>query len=148
MPVTLTQKEADMLINMLKKTAEDCIEFPSKKGRVEFDVTGERREDVFVVNIARKGINAGGASYQGRLRHSGTILLRLDVNPTSKHENPDGQIILGTHLHAYTEDYEMMYAVAFDVENKGLYAMCFEFFQRFNIIEPPEVTKQETLEGE
>ena len=113
MAVRLTQKEADMLIKMLKKTVEAEIAFPQEKGRVEFDVHGDRKEDIFVVNISRKGINATGASYQGRVRTSGVILMRLDVNPTAVHPNPDEEKITGTHLHVYTEEYDMAMAVPF-----------------------------------
>jgi len=129
----------------LKRAVEKEIDLPSGKGRVEFDVSGDRREDVFAVNISRKGINATGASYQGRVRTSGTILMRLDVNPTSVHPNPDGEKITGTHLHVYAEGYDMAYAVPFDIENKDLYQICFLFFERFNIVEPPTVTQQLTF---
>jgi hypothetical protein len=145
MAIKLTQKEADMLIDMLKKTIEKEISFPSGKGRIEFDVLGDRREDVFVINISRKRINANGASYQGRVRHSGIILMRLDVNPTSVHPNPDGQKITGTHLHIYTEEYNMSMAIPFDVENKDLFQLCYIFFERFNIIEPPAIIQQQLI---
>ncbi|MDR2971077.1 MAG: hypothetical protein LBU83_04025 [Bacteroidales bacterium] len=147
MAVKLTQKEADMLIEMLKKTAEKEIAFPQERGRVEFDVFGDRREDIFVVNISRKGINADGASYQGRLRHREGILMRLDVNPTGVHRNPDEEVIRGTHLHIYTEEYGMAVAIPFDTENKDLVGLCYAFFKHFHIIEPPAVTFQLKLEG-
>jgi hypothetical protein len=143
----LTQKEADRLIAMLKKTVKDEIEFPRGKGKVEFDVVGERKKDVFVINIERKGINSQGASYQGRARHgSGSLLLRLDVNPSGVHQNPDGEKMTGTHLHVYSEEHEMRMAVPFDIENKGLYDLCFTFFDKFNIIESPKVNYQSSLE--
>jgi hypothetical protein len=143
----LTQKEADMLISMLKKTVEKEIAFPESKGRVEFDVIGSRRDDIFAINVARKGINDAGASYQGRTRKSGNILMRLDVNPTGTHENPDGEKVRGTHLHVYTEEHDMGLAIPFDVESKELYAICYIFFEKFNIIEPPSVTQQTMLAG-
>ena len=139
MPIRLTQKEADMLIDMLKKTVEKVISFPGTKGRVEFDVLGDRKEDIFAVNISRKGINAAGATYQGKVRTSGAILMRLDVNPTAIHCNPNGEKIKETHLHIYTEEHDMGLAIPFDVGNKDLYELCYSFFERFNIIEPPSV---------
>jgi len=145
MATKLTQKEADMLIDMLKKTVEKQIQFPHSKGRVEFDVLGDRREDVFVINISRKGINSKGASYQGRVRASGVILLRLDVNPTAIHTNPDGEKVSGTHLHIYTEGHDMTYAMPFDAGNNNLNELCYAFFDRFHVIEKPLITLQMSL---
>ena len=143
----LTQAEADMLIDMLKRTVEKhSMEFPSIKGKLSFDVIGERRTDLFVVNIDRKGINAQGCTYQGRIKSNNTILLRLDVNPTAIHPNPSsGEKIYGSHLHIYTEEYEMREAIPFDTENKDLYDLCYSFFKKFNIIEPPELIYQQSL---
>ncbi|MCL2058546.1 MAG: hypothetical protein FWH01_05740 [Oscillospiraceae bacterium] len=146
MAIRLTQNEADMLIEMLKKTVTKELELPSGKGRVEFDVTGDRKEDVFVVNISRKGINENSASYQGRVRYgSGAILMRLDVNPTQPHRNPGGDKIVGAHLHVYSEEYGERVAIPFDIENKDLFDLCYAFFKRFNIIEPPNVIMQMSI---
>ena len=141
MAFKLTQQEADILISMLKHSIEHEITFPCGKDRLEFDVRGERKNDIFVVNISRKGIDASKATYQGRVRASGAILMRLDVNPTSAHINPDGRKILGTHLHIYDEKHEMAFAIPFDIENKNLFQLCYTFFERFNIIEPPSMAQ-------
>ena len=143
----LTQEEANMLIDMLKKTVKkSALNFPTSKGGISFDVIGERRTDEFVINIDRKGINHQGCSYQGRIKSNDVILLRLDVNPTSKHVNPsDGAEFSGTHLHIYTEEYDMREAIPFDTENKDLYSLCNTFFERFNIIEPPVIIQQTKL---
>jgi hypothetical protein len=133
---------------MIKKAVEQQeIEFPSAKGRVEFEVIGNKQDEKFVVNISRKNINSQGASYQGRVSRSGEILMRLDVNPSGKHRNPDGEMIDGTHLHVYTEEHGMTMAVPFDVNNKDLFELCIVFFERFNIIEPPPFkTYQQSLD--
>ena len=143
----LTQIEADRLIEMLKRTIEKShLEFPSEKGSVVFDVIGERRTDIFTINIDRKGINAQGCTYQGRVESNNIILLRLDVNPSSIHINPsNGEKIHGTHLHIYNEGYEMQEAIPFDIENKDLYDICYTFFKRFNIVEFPEISYQYSL---
>ena len=134
----LTQQEANMLIEMLKRTVEQRkLDFPKEKGRVEFEVVGDKQDEKFVVNISRKGINAQGATYMGRVKRSGEILMRLDVNPSGKHRNPDGEIITGTHLHVYTEEHGLTMAMPFDVEKNDLFELCFLFFTRFNIVEPP-----------
>ena len=143
----LTQKEADKLIEMLKRTVEERIIFPHPKGRVSFTVVGDRREDEFIINIDRKGKAAEKCTYQGRLRQSNQVLMRLDVDPNGRHTNPgeDGTIIYGNHLHIYNEEYEMKYAIPFDIQNKGLYELCYTFFTKFHIMEPPAVFEQQVL---
>jgi hypothetical protein len=143
----LTQAEADMLINMIKRTvAEDSLAFPVAQGKMIFDVIGERRIDIFTINIDRKGINAQGCTYQGRIKSNNVILLRLDVNPSSIHINPsNGEKICGTHLHIYNEEYELSEAIPFDIKNADLYDVCFAFFEKFNIVEPPKITYQYSL---
>jgi hypothetical protein len=142
--IKLTQNEADMLIKMMKrKVEEQIIDFPKSQGKIIFDVLGERRTDEFVVNIERKGINARGCTYQGRVKSNNIILLRLDINPTSVHKNPEnGEKIVGSHIHIYDEDMELKKAIPFDVGNKDLFELCFSFFEEFNIVEPPEIVQQ------
>jgi hypothetical protein len=150
MAIKLTQAEADMLIEMLKRTVEKTmLEFPSVKGSLAFDVLGERRTDEFVITIDRKGINAQGCTYQGRLKSNNVILIRLDVNPTAIHTNQStGEKIVGTHLHIYTEEYEMKEAIAFDIEAKDLYGTCYTFFERFHVVEPPPIVYQYSITNE
>ena len=64
-----------------------------------------------------------------------------------KRNNPDGEKILGTHIHIYTEEHEMAMAIPFDVNNKDLYQLCYTFFDRFNIIDKPKIKQQLTLSG-
>ena len=80
----LSQEEANELINALKRKIEEKIfYFPHEKGRLEFNVLSDDEKE-FVVNIQRKGIRNDSCTYQGRLIN-GTVLMRLDINPTAKH---------------------------------------------------------------
>lgn len=147
MATLLTYIEARRLIDMLKKTVQKNIEFPSGKGGIIFDVIGAKRTDEFIINIDRKGIAAEKCTYQSRIKQNNQVLLRLDIDPTGKHTNPgpDGELIRGNHVHIYTEEYGIKYAIPFDINDRNLYDLCFEFFQKFNIIEPPEVVSQLTI---
>jgi hypothetical protein len=147
MAIKLTKAEAETLIEMLKRFVQQhCLGFPSKKGKLEFDVIGERKTDEFVVNIDRKGINADSCTYQGRIKSNNIVLLRLDINPTSIHINPSNhEKLVGSHLHIYSDEFEMSEAIPFDIEDKDLYELCFTFFEKFHIIEPPEILYQITL---
>lgn len=143
----LTQAEADKLIEMLKRAVEERVVFPSEKGGTSFTVIGERRNDEFIINIDRKGKAAEKCTYQGRVRQSNQVLMRLDIDPNGKHTNPeaDGEIILGNHLHIYSEEYDMRFAIPFDIEDNGLYETCYTFFEKFHIMEPPAVFYQQTM---
>lgn len=143
----LSRAEADQLITMLKRTVESQITFPSRKDRLSFTVVGERRDDEFIVNIDRKGKLAEKCTYQGRVHRSNQVLIRLDIDPNGRHTNPgaDGEIIYGNHIHIYCPEHDMSYAIPFDIGNKDLYQLCYTFFEKFHIIEPPEVFYQETL---
>ena len=72
--------------------------------------------------------------------------MRLDINPTGVHENPsDRKKIYGSHIHIYTEEYELAEAIPFDTEGKDLYDLCYTFFEKFNIIESPQIIYQHSL---
>lgn len=147
MAILITQAEADSLISMLKTTVEQYIILPQTKGSVSFDVVGEKKKDSkFVINIDRKGLDCTGCTYQGRVKQTNQILMRLDVNPTSKHINPgSGEVITGTHLHIFSEQYDMKYAIPFDINNSDLFQTCYTFFEKFNVIKPPSVVYQNSM---
>lgn len=149
----LTQKEADLLMAMMKTVLEKEIEFPNQKGRIELKALGNNEKDEFIINISRKGINSKCATYQGRHKRSGAILIRIDINPTGKriHTNPDGiSIEKGiSHIHIYREDSTRKegdsFAIPFDSENKELHEICSIFFKKFNIANPPKIIYKPTL---
>lgn len=147
MPGLLTEAEANKLIEMLKQTVEEQIIFPQHKGNVSFSVVGERRNDIFIINIDRKGQMAEKCTYQGRIHQSNQVLMRLDIDPNGRHSNPppESSIIYGNHLHIYTEEYDMKFAIPFDIGNSNLYELCYTFFEKFRIMEPPTVLSQQTI---
>lgn len=53
----LTQDEADKLLNMLKKSLVDSINFPSTGKSIEFNVNGDSKKDVFTIKICRGKID-------------------------------------------------------------------------------------------
>ena len=143
----LTKEQADKLIAILKHIVEQAITFPVQKGGIKFTVTGEQRNDEFIVNIDRKGIALEKCTYQGRVKKDNTVLMRIDIDPNGRHTNPgeNGETIIGNHIHIYTEEYGMSYAMSLDIQDKSFYELCYLFFEKFHIIEPPDVFYQETL---
>ena len=54
----LTQQEATMLIDMLKKTADQKkVVFPQTGEKLEFEVVSTKQEERFMVNVYRKSID-------------------------------------------------------------------------------------------
>ncbi len=47
--IKISQKEADELLDMLKHTLVSEINFPSKGNSIEFNVMGDKKQDVFAV---------------------------------------------------------------------------------------------------
>ena len=146
----LTTEEAKLLIEELKKYADQAaLDFPTSENRkLSFEVMGEKRENEFIINIEKKRFNPRGYTWQGRYKRDNTVLLRLDVNPSARHVNPGSdEVIVGTHLHIYSEEYEDKYAVPFNVEDKNLTETCMAFFEEFHVIEPPHIRYQLEIEG-
>ena len=49
----LTEEEARRLINMLKRSLIEVLDFPDRGMKTEFDVLGDTPKDVFTVSIFR-----------------------------------------------------------------------------------------------
>ena len=146
----LSTEEARALIEEMKKYVEQAeLEFPTSKNRyLSFEVIGEKRENEFIINIYKRRINPHGCTWQGRIKRDNTVLLRLDVSPTTKHGNPDtDKVISGTHLHIYTEEYGDRCAVPFDIKNMDLYQTTMAFFEQFHVIEPPKILYKPELDS-
>lgn len=77
-------------------------EFTSLRGK------GLNTQSDYLVDINRKRCIITRITFQNRVETS-IILLRLDVD-TKPHRNPDGEIIGGTHLHIYRENYGSAWA--------------------------------------
>ena len=141
--VKLTQQEADSLISMLKHTLTDEVYFPKQGKKAIFQVEGTTKRDNFTIQIYRGNINRLKYDIGARITSKGIPLLELHINPTTKHPNPDGTIIQGSHWHIYTEEYGRGLAVeADDIESDHFIENTMKLLERFNVVEPPEVFMQ------
>ena len=143
----LTQQEAEMLINMIKKCInKQDLPFPNSGNGLILNVVGQDEHSEFVINIDRAKINTNKCNYQGRVKSNNIPLLRLDINPSKPHKNPsDHKIIRGSHLHFYTEEYGIRDAVEFETEGKNLAELCLVFFDKFNVVDIPKIVSQGEL---
>ncbi len=142
----LTQKEADDLLDLLKKCVETKISMPSKGCREDCDVYAiEKKNEKFVISINRKTLFTDKVSFVARYLRDNTILLRLDIAPTAPHKNPPGfpyEEINGTHLHIYKEGFESKYAIPFEVNDELLEDKFLSFLKMFKVIEEPIIICQ------
>lgn len=144
----LSETEAKRLLEMIKKSYEDFVDFPSPGKKFEFDAEGDSKKDIFSVNIYRSKINIEKYTYGIRVKKNGVFLLGLDVGKTLKHRNPlpDGKLIVGSHWHIYTEKYQRQFALpAENIETDNFVENTLLFFKKIHLIPIPEVSYQNIL---
>lgn len=144
--IKITQEEAEKLLKMLKNTLVDEIQFPSAGKSIEFNVEGETKEDIFVINIFRGKINRLKYNIGARVMKNGIVLLELHINPSNRHPNPDGELITGNHWHIYSEKYGLKWAFPADnINSEDFEKNTILFLIKFNVIEKPNVIYQVEL---
>lgn len=82
----------------------------------EFDLLSIDHKEAFILTINRSSTRlTGKCTYQTR---TGTHipLVRVDINPTGFHRNPNGDIIYGNHIHLYKEGYGDRFAKPLESE--------------------------------
>lgn len=107
----LSQTVADQLISM-EKIFEDKspINMPNHIEYKRMRKLVSINHDInFLLDItcARNPNSSQGTN---QLRVETGVLLRLDYNVTAPHTNPDGKILLGSHLHRYVEGFRARWA--------------------------------------
>lgn len=136
--IKISQEEADRLLNMLKHSLVSEITFPSKGESTEFNVLGNEKQDVFAINIFRGKINRLKYNIGARIIKNGILLLELHINPSNIHTNPDGERIVGSHWHIYSEEFGRLWAFPTeDISSEQFVKNTIAFFNKFNILEQP-----------
>lgn len=103
MEVILSQAEADRLIGMEKKRAnEERWSYPMH-GSISIPLVSLDKRENFLLDIERGRIDLLKGKYQNRARQT-VVLVRLDFGGPP-HRNPDGTEIGCPHLHLYREGY-------------------------------------------
>lgn len=148
--MALTTKEAEELINTLKRLVSKKLEIPKMGEFKEYEVKGinnPRFAFYFIIN-RKVRIDKYKCSYVARDKNTNLNLLRLDIGNV-EHKNPDGKRIKGPHLHIYREEYNttnnIPYAIEFDINDPSLVANCVKFLKEFNVIDYPEIVEQTVL---
>ncbi len=143
---TLTQDEAERLLKMVKKSLVQFIDFPQKGINEEFEVIGDTKHDLFIINIYHARVNIKKYNFNARIKKNGIILLQLHINRFGKHYNsPTEETICGSHWHVYIEGYENTIAYPIEINEDNFIENTIEFFKKFNIIEPPRISYQDQM---
>jgi hypothetical protein len=98
---------------------------------------------LFATRIYRGNINSQKYEIGARIKKDGIMLLELHINPGKTHINPDGEKIVGSHWHIYTEEYGRKKAfLAEDIQSQNFVENTILFMKKFNIIERPSINFQ------
>ena len=139
----ISNDEAKKLIRMVKRSLISEIDFPEQGKGTEFNVIGDTKNDLFAISIYRGKIKPLKYELGARIKKNGTMLIELHINPTKIHTNPDGEKIIGSHWHIYTEEYGRALAFpAEDIEDEKFIDNTVDFLVRFNVVERPNILKQ------
>lgn len=139
----LTQEEAERLLHMLKKSIVQSIEFPSKGQKIEFDLKGDTKKDLFTTKIYRGRIDRNKYEINARIKKNNILLLELHVSSSKVHQNPDGKKIIGSHWHIYTEEHGRSFAYpAENLQSDKFVENTILFLDKFNVIEKPAINYQ------
>ena len=108
--ITLTQAEADALIEMRKvRTNDEPWRYPALGGAIIVPLTSADKRENFLLDISRGRIDLLRGKYQNRARHL-IVLVRLDFGGPP-HHNPDGTEVPCPHLNVYRDGYGDKYAI-------------------------------------
>ena len=144
MDIELSQAEADKLMAMEKRAADDNDWlFPAPGERIAIPLTSFDKRENFMLDVTRAQIKLTKATYQNRARVT-AILLRLDLDGPP-HTNPDGAQVSCPHLHIYREGFGDKWAVPAPTDRYtntlDLFSAFDAFMQHCNITERPRIHK-------
>ncbi|WP_067194704.1 DUF6978 family protein [Streptococcus sp. DD10] len=87
-------------------------------GKIDIDETIIDDDDIqYILHIFRGKHNAERFSIHLRLKEFTDHIVRVDIHPSNRHENPDGTIITGSHIHIYSNRYEKRDRIAIPLAN-------------------------------
>ena len=144
---TLTQKEADHLLQIQKEFANNKKIFlppPGRKLEITLVSSKEEERKDFIVNYTKSSINISKRSHHLRTKKIiGLARLDLDGPP---HTNPDGEEIGKRHLHIYRENFDLKWASEIPNEDfKNLddaYETFIDFLKYIKVIELSNINRE------
>lgn len=150
----LNDQEVQWVIKKLKYPKklllfeEIKITISSLFGRIDVDELIVDNDDIqYLFHIFRGKRNPERFSIHLRFKETHDILVRVDINPSNKHINPDGKIILGNHIHIYSNKYPKRDSIAIPLEesnfpNINTISDVFSEFIRYTNIREEEIPNE------
>jgi hypothetical protein len=109
----LSQTEADHFMQMVKHFVRPPASISIPLGADDtYELASVDDRESFLLDIWRGTLRLTKLKFQNRVR-TAIVLVRLDVDG-APHTNPDGQRLLGTHLHLFREGYDDRWAYPVD----------------------------------
>lgn len=116
--MNLTTSEIQDFLDEPKEFLDERLAMPINNDMASFRARGINTQSDYLIDINRKRCIITRITFQNRVETS-VVLLRLDID-TKPHRNPDGEIVGGTHLHIYQENYETAWAYELEDTSAGL----------------------------
>lgn len=133
----LSEQEASSILRELKDSLVDEYAMPGggehNKG---FETIGRVSEEKFRIDLYRGGKDFSKHSVSARTVEGGVVLMRLCVG-RQPHRNPDGQIIVGNHLHIYRSGFGDRYAEPVNIASPDFIDDTVRLLERFNVVKKP-----------
>ena len=112
--MSLTQAEADYLMQLEKKfTSDDPLVLGAGPLKFVRTLISEDGREQFLLDVHRGSLSLKKYTFQERARAM-IPLVRVDTGETLRHTNPDGTLIIGSHIHIYREGYDIKFAQPLD----------------------------------
>jgi hypothetical protein len=142
--IHLTQAEADALMAMEKIRADDTsCDYPITGTSICLPLLSRDKRENFLLDVSRSRIDLQKVKHQNRARQV-IVLVRLDLGRVP-HRNPDGEDIIGPHLHIYREEYGDKWAIPVPTSRfsnlTDLWRTLQDFMRYCNITEPPHINR-------
>jgi hypothetical protein len=138
---SLTQEEADALMAMEKRCAEDKDwSFPPPGDKLIIPLESTDKREPFLLDITRGRIKLAQATYQNRARVA-VVLKRLDLSGPP-HVNPDGVEMPCPHIHVYRAGWGTKWAYPLPAsypDDASLLDVLVLFLAECNVVEPPRI---------
>ena len=109
----LTQAEAEQFMQMAKHFLRPPATITIPPGADDsYELTCPNDRERFLLDVWRGTLRLSKLKFQNRVQ-SVVVLVRLDVDG-APHTNPDGERLMGTHLHLFKEGYDDRWAYPVD----------------------------------